>query len=167
MSARAAARLSSLGYEQVFRYSGGKADWMANGWPIESQYVDQMRAKDLALPDVPTCQVDEHLGEVQHRMQSSGWQYCVVVDENSVVLGWLRSDASEKDSRARVDQVMECGPRTYRLNAGLEKTAEYMRRNNQEAVLVTKSDGRLLGLLKLEDVEKELLREQAEISANK
>jgi Mg/Co/Ni transporter MgtE len=158
MSARAAARLSSLGYEQVFRYSGGKADWMANGWPIESQYVDQMRAKDLALPDVPTCQVDEHLGEVQHRMQSSGWQYCVVVDENSVVLGWLRSDALEKDSRARVDQVMECGPRTYRLDAGLEITAEYMRRNNQEAVLVTKSDGRLLGLLKLEDVEKELLR---------
>jgi len=166
MSARAAARLSSLGFEQVFRYSGGKADWMANGWPIEGLYADQTRAKDLALPDVPTCRLDEHLGEVQHRMQSSGWQYCVVVDKNSVVLGWIRSDDSEKDSRSRVAQVMECGPRTYRLDAKLEKTVEYMRRNSSDAVLVTKSDGRLLGLLKLEDVEAELRRAQTEGSTD-
>ena len=124
------------------------------------------RAQDLARPDVPTCQIDEHLGEVQHRMQSSGWEYCVVVDDNSVVLGWIRGDVSEKDSRAMGEQVMECGPRTYRLDASLERTAEYMRRNNDAAVLVTKSDGRLLGLLKLEDVEKELRSAQTEISPN-
>lgn len=139
---------------------------MANGWPIEGLYAHRTRAKDLALPEVPTCRLDERMGEVQHRMQSSGWQYCVVVDQNSVVLGWIRSDAAEKDSRARVEQVMECGPRTYRLDASLESTAEYMRRHNDAAVLVTKSDGRLLGLLKLEDVEKELRSAQTEISPN-
>lgn len=35
MSARAAWRLEQLGFERVFRYTPGKADWAAAGLPME------------------------------------------------------------------------------------------------------------------------------------
>ena len=49
---------------------------------------------------------------------------------------------------------MENGPRTYRLNATLEKTMQYMQKMGVDSVLVTNTDGNLFGLLKRDDVEK-------------
>lgn len=55
MSARAAARLRTLGFEQVFRYTSGKMDWFASGLPREGTMVGHPRAGDTARRDAPTC----------------------------------------------------------------------------------------------------------------
>ena len=39
MSPRAAARLESLGFRQVYDYVAGEADWFASGLPMEGANV--------------------------------------------------------------------------------------------------------------------------------
>ena len=43
MSARAAWRLETLGFTQVYRYTAGKMDWFANALPIEGKKKDAPR----------------------------------------------------------------------------------------------------------------------------
>jgi predicted transcriptional regulator len=83
-----------------------------------------------------------------------GWETCVVVSEKRVVLGLLRRNAFEADEHLEAGAVMECGPRTYRLNASPEKAADYMRTHALDNVLVTYSNGVLAGLLDRADVER-------------
>ena len=160
MSARAAWRLIGLGFTRVFRYTPGKKDWMANGLPIEGEEARIQRAGDLVRLDVPACGLAERVGEVKERVQKLGWDSCVAVNEARVVLGLLRPEALEVDPQDTVEQAMENGTRTYRLNAPLEKTMGYMQKMGVESVLVTTSDGKLFGLLRREDVEEALSAKQ-------
>ncbi len=153
MSARAAWRLESLGFTQVYRYTAGKADWLANGWPVEGDDANAPTVGSLARRDVPTCQPGEAVCDVQSGMQSLGWDICVVVNDQGIVLGLLRSSAFD-DSPTPVEQAMECAPRTYRLDASPDKALDYMRRHDLDSVLVTTSDGRLVGAVRLEDIER-------------
>src|SRR6266851_7861328 len=114
MSARAAWRLETLGFEQVFRYTPGKADWMAAGLPIEGSKASIPRVGSVARRDVPTCRLGERLGDVSARVRAMGWDLCVVVNEGNIVLGRLRPPVLEGDADATVEIVMEPGPVTYR-----------------------------------------------------
>lgn len=152
MSARAAARLLSLGFTRVFRYTSGKVDWLANGLPVEGADAHIPRAGDIARRDVPTCGLTERVGEVKERIQKAAWDVCVVVHEDRVVLGLLRPETLKVDSQETVEQTMESGPRTYRLDAPLEKALKYMQKMAVDSVVVTTSDGKLFGLLKREDL---------------
>src|SRR5579884_3423720 len=84
MSPRAAWRLESLGFRQVYDYTAGKLDWMAAGLPTEGTGAARPRAGDLARKEVPTCGLDERLGEVRDRVRARGWKVAVVVTRN----GW-------------------------------------------------------------------------------
>src|SRR5258708_3606495 len=53
MSARAAWRLESLGFEKVYRYAGGSDDWFANGLSMGRRRADTLRGADAARRDVP------------------------------------------------------------------------------------------------------------------
>jgi CBS domain-containing protein len=129
---------------------------MANGQPIEGKEAHIQRADKLARPDVPTCSPADRVGEVKERVQKAGWDSCVVVFEDRIALGLLRSEALEADPQNTAEQAMEIGPRTYRLDAPLEKAMQYMQNKGVDSVLVTNSDGKLFGMLKREDVEKAL-----------
>lgn len=133
---------------------------MANGLPVESKEDHIQRAGDLARLDVPTCSLAERVGEVKERVQKAGWDSCVVVFEDRVVLGLLRHEALEVNPQDTAEQAMENGTRTYRLNASLEKPIQYMQKVGVDSVVVTTSDGKLFGLLKREDVENALSRRQ-------
>lgn len=87
MSPRAAWRLESLGFGEVYDYSVGKLDWMAAGMPTEGTNANRPRAGSLARKDVPTCSLDERSGAVRDRVQQS----VVVVNEKRVVFGLLRA----------------------------------------------------------------------------
>lgn len=155
LSARAAWRLSSLGFTQVFRYTAGKADWLANGLPVEGTEARTPGAGDLADLDVPTCSRTERVGEIKDRVRKDGWNLCVVVNDQLVVLGLLRAnDLDHADPKWSAEEAMERDPLTYRLNAALEEVAETMQRQRIDSVLVTTTDGKLFGLLKQEDIEK-------------
>lgn len=155
LSARAAWRLASLGFTKVYRYAAGKADWLANGLPAEGSEARAPGCGDLADMDVPTCKISERVGEVRGRVGKAGWDVCVVVNEEQVVLGLLRAnDLANANPTWTAEEAMERDPRSYRLNTPPEKARQHMELKGVTSVLVTTSDGKLFGLLKREDIEK-------------
>lgn len=116
------------------------------------------RAGDVARKDVPTCSLDERLGDVAERVRAAGWDACVVVNEERVVFGLLRSRELEGDPDARIEAVMRPGPSTFRPHVGIEEMAEYMADHDVVSSPITTLEGRLVGLLRREDAAREALR---------
>ncbi len=156
MSPRAAWRLESLGFTEVYDYVAGEADWLAMGLPSEGRDAGQLRAGRVAKRDVPTCGLTERLGEVRRRVQGVGWEICIVVNAERVVLGRVRGTAWDAPDDALVEDVMEAGPTTVRPSEPLAALTERMQEHGSRGVLVTTSDGRLVGLLERADAERVL-----------
>jgi len=152
MSPRAAWRLEGLGFARVYDYAPGKADWFAAGLPKEGRLASVPTVGDAALEDVPTCAPSEKVGRV--RAKAAGWERCVVVNRERVVLGLLREKELASDPGATAEEAMRPGPTTFRPDAPAAKTAGRMRERGATAVLVTTPDGRLIGLFRREDGER-------------
>lgn len=146
LSARAAWRLETLGFIQVFRYAAGKADWFANGLPREGRQANIPHAGELARTDAPTCHLNDRVGAVHDRIQASGWDMCVVINGRRVPLGALSLEVMATDPNAAAEQLMEPGPATIRPSWTFERTSEYLKGQNQDRVLVTTSEGLLIGV---------------------
>ena len=153
MSPRAAWRLESLGFREVYDYLAGEVDWFANGLPLEGALASVRRAGDFARPDVPTCQLYEQADTVLARVCGIDWDACVVVNDERVVLGLLCCDGLTASPGATVEQHMKSGPSTFRPDATLDQPLDHMRRHNVGSVLVTTPNGRLKGLLLRADAE--------------
>jgi Mg/Co/Ni transporter MgtE len=151
MSPRAAWRLESLGFRDVYDYVAGKLDWMAAGLPTQGTNAQHPRAGDVARKDVPTALLDERLGEVRERARAKGWDAVVVINSERVVLGLLRSKELEKDPNLRMEQAMRPGPSTFRPYVSIKEMAENMTKHMLESSPITTSDGRLVGLLLQKD----------------
>jgi CBS domain-containing protein len=147
MSPRAAWRLESLGYAKVHDYVAGKLDWMAAGLPTEGTNAARPRAGEVARKDVPTCGLKERLGAVRDRVSALGWDAAVVVNEQRVVLGLLRSKELDGDPDLLIEQAMRPGPSTFRPFVFVEEMARFMVEHDLQSSPVTTSDGRLVGLL--------------------
>jgi len=152
MSPRAASRLETLGFAEVYDYVDGKADWMAAGLPTEGTNAQHPRAGDTARRDVPTCRLTEKLGDVRSRVEAKGWNAAVVVDDERVVLGLLRSKELAMDAAQPIENVMRPGPSTFRPYVSLHEMLHFMVDHKLESSPVTTSDGRLVGLLLQKDV---------------
>jgi Mg/Co/Ni transporter MgtE len=148
MSPRAAWRLESLGFTQVYDYTAGKLDWLAAGLATEGSNAQQPRAGDVTRGDVPTCGLDERLGEVAQRVRAAGWDACVVVNAERVVLGLLRAKELEGDPGLRIERAMRPGPSTFRPYVSIVEMARFMVDHDLESSPITTSDGRLVGLLR-------------------
>jgi CBS domain-containing protein len=153
MSARAASRLETLGFPRVYRYQPGKADWFAAGLPREGKEAHTPRVVDGVRRDVPTCRIDERVGAVRDRVREGGWDVCVVVGEQHIVLGLVRAEALGVDPDTPVEQVMQPGPATFRPNLEAGQMPDYLKKQRMPRALVTTSEGVLIGLLRIEDVE--------------
>jgi CBS domain-containing protein len=153
MSPRAASRLEGLDFESVYDYVPGKADWFASGLPREGRLASVPTIGEAARRDVPTCAPAEKVGAVQERVQEASWDRCVVVNKERVVLGLLREKELSSDPKSPVEEAMRNGPATFRPNEPVGKMAKRMQDRGATAVLVTTSDGRLVGLLYREDAE--------------
>lgn len=149
MSPRAAARLESLGFENVCDYVAGKQDWLAFGLPIEGELAQAASVGQLAERDVPTCRLDDKLSDVAERLQSSAWQHCVVVNDAQVVLGLVRRATWEGIQNGMlVEQAMEAAPSTFRPHVRADEMLSYFQKKKLKSALVTKSDGKLVGLVR-------------------
>ena len=126
---------------------------MAAGLPTEGWMSELPRAGDVARTDVPTCRLDDRLGEVRQRVRSAGWDVCVVVNEERVVLGLLREEQLAKSEDSRIEEVMRPGPSTFRPHVAIDELAEQMQEHHLSRVPITTSDGRLVGVLRREDAE--------------
>lgn len=153
MSARAAARLELIGFSDVYRYAPGKADWAAAGLPLERPGAAPPQAVDVARRDAPTCTLADDLTTVRERVRAAGWEVCVVLDADGVVVGRLGRRAVRADDAATVEQAMSEGPGTVRPNVPLERLVERLRERNLQTALVTTSDGKLVGVVRREEAE--------------
>ena len=159
MSARAAWRLESLGFQQVYRYPPGKDGWVAAGLPSEGAEASTPRAKDAVDRHAPTCAPEERLGAVRERLRAGGWTSCIVVNERGVVLGRIRGTALEGDAAQTVAAVMEAGPTTARPGEPLAKLIDRMQKRRVGSIILTTPDGVFVGVLRRADGE-QFLAEQ-------
>ena len=129
----------------------GELDWLAAGLPTEGRNASRPRAGEVARRDVPTCRLDESIGEVRVRVRAAGWDACVVVNDERVVLGLLRAEELRRGQDESIERVMRPGPSTFRPHVPIEELAHHMIHHDLPASPVTTSDGRLVGLLRRED----------------
>jgi len=145
----------------VHDYVGGKADWAVHGLPLGGRTAGRRRAIDVARKDNPTCGPRESLGDVWERIQATGHEMCVVVNERGIVLGRLQRKAWEKDPESAAEDCMQLGPPTTRPDHFLHEVIERFRKGNLDSLLITwygseEDGGRLVGVLFRADVERVL-----------
>lgn len=153
MSPRAASRLESIGFEQVYDYVAGIADWGSAGLPLEGENGSATRAAAHVRTDAPNCGPEDRLLDICERLDETGWDTCFVLDELGVVLGRIGRRAIRGGSDVSAEDAMTLGPSTIRPSARLDAMVERMQRQNLANLPVTTSDGRLVGLLTLRDTE--------------
>jgi Mg/Co/Ni transporter MgtE len=106
--------------------------------------------------DAPTCHLNDRVGDVYERVRASGWDMCVVIDGRRVPFGALSLETMASDPNAAAEQLMEPGPTTIRPNWTFEETSEYLKEQNRDRVLVTTSDGILIGVYLQADAERRM-----------
>jgi len=125
---------------------------MGAGLPTEGTNTQHPRLVDVVRRDAPTCSLGERLGDVRDRVIAAGWDACVVVSQDRVVLGLLRAKELEADPELLVERVMRPGPSTYRPFVSVAEMRRTMLERNLENSPVTTSDGKLVGLVCRQDV---------------
>lgn len=101
----------------------------------------------MARRDAPTCRLDDRVGDVRDRVRGAGWDVCVAVNEQGIVLGLLRPPQLDGPAEARVDEVMRPGPSTFRAHVPIEEMAHFMTEHNLDSSPVTTPEGRFIGML--------------------
>jgi CBS domain-containing protein len=142
-------RLETLGFRRVYDYVAGKKSWGSFGLPREGTNVPARSAGDVARRDVPTCRRDERLADVQKRVREAGWDTCIVVEADGIVLGRLGRNALSSNEDVSAEEAMTAGPSTVRPSIGAAALLE----RNLTSFLVTTPDGRLVGLVRRSDLE--------------
>lgn len=135
----------------VFDYVAGKQDWLAHELPVEGKISETHTIGNLAERNPPTCSLTDSADAVRRRLRKEELKACVVVNDARVVLGLLPADSPETGDQT-VEAVMEPGPSTFRPHTPADEAAEYFKRNKLDIITVTTSDGRLVGVLKAEDL---------------
>jgi Mg/Co/Ni transporter MgtE len=107
----------------------------------------------VARNDVPTCMLGDSLAAVRARVRAIGWNTCIVVNARGVVLGRLGRKALAADSDESVEVAMTPGPSTVRPSIGSDALLDRLRARNLTSSVVTMPDGRLVGLVRREDLE--------------
>ena len=157
MSPRAAWRLEALGFEQVYDYMPGKADWLAHGLGREGDQADAPHAGDFVDRDPPTCAPDVTVEEAREILAESRYGFCLVLNDRRVVVGRVRRSAVEGvDASAPVESVVEPGPSTVRANVSAGALVERLADRGLRTAIVTTPGGVLIGVFSRAEAERRL-----------
>jgi rhodanese-related sulfurtransferase len=148
LSARAAWRLESMGFQEVYRYTPGKADWLAAGWETEGTQAKKPRIRQMIQKDAPTCGLRERMEDVRSRRRANQ-DLCIVVNDKNIVMGVIEGDAWDASPQSRVVDVMKPGPRTIRPDLEPKDAQKLLRNYDASSAIVTTSDGELLGIIRI------------------
>jgi Mg/Co/Ni transporter MgtE len=153
MSPRAACRLETLGFPEVYDYVAGKADWLAHGLDVEGAGAGRPTVGRLARTDVVRPSLTEAVGDVRALVEASPYRFALVVSEGGVLLGRLRRAALEGDPQRIAEEAMEPGPSTVRPDRVPSDLAERLRSRDLRTTVVTTPEGVLIGIVLREDLE--------------
>lgn len=132
-------RLEAHGFDTVYDYTGGKADWLAAGLPSVRSDTVEPRVIDKADADPVTCAPDTPVAELSNGHVS-------VVDHDRIVLGEITIDTERRPGAAVAVDIMDEGPATVRAHEPLDPLSDRMRTKDVASILVTTPEGRLLGI---------------------
>ena len=138
----------------MFDYAAGKSDWIAAGLPTEGTAAARPTAATVARRDVPTCRLEDSFPDVRERVRAAGWDACVVVNEERIVMGLLRAEELGREGDVTAESAMRPGPSTFRPHVAIDEMAKFMATHDLPNVPVTTSAGELIGLLIREDAER-------------
>ncbi|MBI4524006.1 MAG: CBS domain-containing protein [Deltaproteobacteria bacterium] len=125
---------------------------------IERQNREPELVGDRIERPVPTCRLTETVGAVKQRASETGIELCPVVNEAGVVLGLCARTSLHARPMTPVEEVMKSGPMTIRPSMTVEAAVQMLDQYDKETILVTSSDGKLIGLFRrhrMEQVEAE------------
>jgi len=144
LSSRAGRWLEQLGFTDVHDYMDSKVAWLADGLPFEGTQGPETRALARVV-DPPTFGPDDTVAALASAFEDS--PVAVVVDGDRVVVGVVRPEARSLAPDTRMRDVLQPGPPTVRPSIPIRELAGSMDRDGQRWVLVSRSDGTLLGLV--------------------
>jgi CBS domain-containing protein len=157
MSPRAAWRLETLGFEHTYDYVAGKADWLAHGLPREGANAEVPYTVDLLDREPPTCRLHDDLATAASTVQSSRYDFCLVVNDERILLGRLRRSVLEAAvDGAAVEDLMEPGPSTIRPGEPARALVDRLASRDLNTAIVTTPEGRLLGVFSRREAEHSL-----------
>jgi Mg/Co/Ni transporter MgtE len=133
----------------VYDYVPGKQDWLDAGLPLDGELDPATLIGSRADAGIPTCGLEETVGQVRERVRAADGDAAVVLGEGGVVLGLLPGEAVEfADPEAAVESVMSEDPTTFRPSTSLQEAAEWMDEHHVDSILVTSADGSLIGVVR-------------------
>jgi len=144
MSPRAAWRLEAAGFSPVYDYVAGKTDWLAADLPFEgtAELVGMFTRREVA-----TASEDTPAHEALRRLDARGFGPVLVLNPAGVVMGaaYRKALASAAEG-ATAETVMRFGVTTVRPSEQAADLAHRMSHAQVSRVVVTRSDGTLVGL---------------------
>jgi CBS domain-containing protein len=150
-------RLETLGFENVYDYVAGKAEWLANGLPREGRTADVLYAGQAVDADPPTCSLDTPLDEIRATLENARFGFCLVLGAGRVVLGSVRRSALDRaDPSATADSLMAPGPSTARFDTPAETLVKRLARRRLATAVISRPNGSLVGVFSRADVEQQL-----------
>jgi CBS domain-containing protein len=144
MSPRAAWRLEETGFGPVYDYAAGKADWLAADLPFDgtAQLAGLFTRRGVATVTEGTL-----AAEALRLLDAQGFGPVLVLNQAGVVMGAAFRDAlASASGEAGAGAVMRSGVSTVRPSEDAAALAERMSRAGVTRVVVTRSDGTLVGL---------------------
>ena len=151
MSPRAAWRLEAAGFGPVYDYVDGKADWLAADLPFEGT---ARLAGMFTRREVATASEDTPVREALGRVRERGFGPALVLNHAGVVMGIARRDELESAApETGTGALVRFGVSTVRPSERVAGLVRRMRRAEVSRVVVTRSDGTLVGLFFADDVQ--------------
>jgi|SRR5215472_3680984 len=149
MSPRAAWRLEAAGFTSVHDYVAGKSDWLAADLPFEGS---AKLAGQFTRRDVATVSEDTSAAEALRRLDIRGFGPAIVLNQAGVVMGAVHRDqlasAAEGVSAGALTRF---GVTTVRPSEQAADLVHRMGHAQVTRIVVTRSDGTLIGLFFAED----------------
>jgi CBS-domain-containing membrane protein len=144
MSPRAAWRLEEAGFGPVYDFVAGKTDWLAAdlGFEGTAQFAGMFTRREVA-----TASADTPAAESLRRLRARGFGPVVVINHAGVVMGTAhRADLEAAPQDAPTGALMRSGVTTVRPSEEAAALAHRMGHAEVTRVVVTRSDGTLVGL---------------------
>jgi CBS domain-containing protein len=155
MSPRAAWQLEALGFKDVYDFVSGKAEWISRGLPVEGTGPHYPLAGEAARRDIVyECRLGSRVGSLRAAVGESGQSYCVVLNDQDILIGRLRKRHLQSGDEKTVENVMEIGPTTVRATESAAALLKRMDARSVPAVLVTTAKGRFIGIARRTELER-------------
>ncbi|HWG61316.1 MAG TPA: CBS domain-containing protein [Streptosporangiaceae bacterium] len=151
MSPRAAWRLEAAGFGPVYDYVAGKNDWLAADLPFEgtAELGGQFTRREVA-----TATEDTPAQEALRRLDATGFGPVVVLNQAGIVMGAAHREQLESAAPGtEAGKLMRFGATTVRPSELAADLAHRMHHAGVSRIIVTRSDGTLVGLFFGADLE--------------